>query len=220
MEDTVKDLANIKIKLIEHLKKTYDEAKATELIEKINNMNQEEFIDFLKKQGLIKGEGNSIDQNCVFCSMITGNIPTTKIGENEKAIAILEINPISTGHSMIIPNNHLKDEGSMPQETKDLANQISEILTKTFKPQRVDQIPGNVMGHQIINLLPIYNNETIESERNNETPEGLAKLKDQIEASGPQLIQQSKPTQIEQPEETNNNVLTSENTWLPKGMKP
>ncbi|MDA3836934.1 MAG: HIT domain-containing protein [Nanoarchaeota archaeon] len=219
MEDTTNNLANIKLKLIDHLKKTYDEAKANELIEKINNMNQEAFLEFLKKQGLIKGEGDHA-QNCVFCSMITGNIPTTNIGGNDRAIAILEINPISIGHSMIIPNDHFENEAAMPEEVKELANQISETLTKTFKPQRVDQIPGNVMGHQIINLLPIYNNETIESERNNETPEGLAKLKEQIETSGPKRITQPKPTQIEQPEETNDNILTSENTWLPKRMKP
>ena len=152
----------------------------------------------------------------IFCSMIFGDVPTTKIGENEKAIAILELNPITRGHSLIIPKEHIESEDKLPKEVKELVNEISEKLQKVFNPTRVDQFPGNIMGHEAINLIPIYNEETINSPRQQQTPEQLAKLKKEIELHGPeQISQKEEPEQIETSLETPEEI-NRENTWLPK----
>jgi len=215
MEQTKQDLENIKTKVIEHLKKTYPEDKANEYISNINSMDDGQFTEFLKQQGLIPGKEEEQNQQCIFCSILSGNTPSTKIAENEKAITILELNPITQGHSLIIPKDHLDSEDKLPQEAKDLANQVSENLKKAFNPQRIDIIPGNVMGHQIINLLPIYNNETIESPRQQQTPEALAQLKSQIEKAKPEQITTS-TIQKENQEEDTIETFNSEEIILPK----
>jgi histidine triad (HIT) family protein len=214
MAQTKEDLENIKSKLIEHIKSTYDEAKATEFINNINSMNDEQFIEFLKQQGLLGKEG---EQNqCIFCSMVSGGVPTTKIGENADAISILELNPVSTGHSLIIPKAHLDSKEKFSEEVKNLTKEISEKLQKTFKPSRIDLVEGNVMGHEIINILPIYGEETINSERKQQTPEGLAELKKQIEQAQPEQIESKKePIQLTEPTEENK-VITEEDMILPK----
>ncbi len=218
MTQTKEDLENIKSKLIDHIKSTYDETKANEFINNIDGMNDDQFIEFLKKQGLIGEDGQTKQQTqCIFCSMIYGEVPTTKIDENEKAISILELNSVSAGHSLIIPKEHVESKENLPEEANQLAKQVSEKLQRTFKPSRIDIVPGNVMGHEIINLIPIFKDETINSQRQQQTPESLAELKKQIEDSQPEQIEaQPEPTQIEEPKEEENKVITEEDMILPK----
>ncbi len=216
MADTELDLANIKIKIIEQIKSQYEEPQATEFISKIKDMNDEQFIEFLKQQGMIQGDGKTAQQQCIFCSMVFGEVPTTKIGENEKAISILELNPVTQGHSLIIPKEHIETEDKIPSEAKELADEVSGKIKKAFNPKRIDLIPGHVMGHQLINILPIYNDETIESPRQKQTPEDLAKLKETIDKAQPEQIEEKEKPKEEKTEESKEEEINEKNTWLPK----
>ena len=44
--------------------------------------------------------------DCVFCGIAAGKIPAKKVGESEKALAFLDINPRSKGHTVVIPKGH------------------------------------------------------------------------------------------------------------------
>ena len=46
---------------------------------------------------------------CVFCSIVSGEIPAHKIYEDETTLAFLEIDPSSPGHAMVIPREHIED---------------------------------------------------------------------------------------------------------------
>jgi len=43
---------------------------------------------------------------CIFCKIIRGEIPSLKLFESDKTLAFLDINPLSRGHSLIIPKHH------------------------------------------------------------------------------------------------------------------
>ncbi|MBP7052749.1 MAG: HIT family protein [Phycisphaerae bacterium] len=43
---------------------------------------------------------------CVFCKMVAGEIPVTKVYEDEAVLAFLDIGPISDGHTLVIPKQH------------------------------------------------------------------------------------------------------------------
>lgn len=45
-------------------------------------------------------------EECVFCKIIKGEIPCTKIYENDYTIAFLDINPVVKGHTLVIPKKH------------------------------------------------------------------------------------------------------------------
>lgn len=47
--------------------------------------------------------------NCVFCKIISGDIPSFRVYEDEECIAVLDINPASPGHTLVIPRVHRKD---------------------------------------------------------------------------------------------------------------
>jgi histidine triad (HIT) family protein len=48
-------------------------------------------------------------EDCIFCKIVKGEIPSFKVYEDEKVFAFGDINPISPGHSLIIPKRHAQD---------------------------------------------------------------------------------------------------------------
>jgi len=174
----------------------------------IESMNAEQLEQFLKENGMVNEEGEETQQ-CVFCALANGKMPSTKIGENSKAIAILELNPISPGHALIIPKEHITKGADLDKETKELAVEISKLIQKKMQAKNIIIENSNIMGHESINILPVYENETMKSKRNKQTPEGLAQIKSQIETKEKEIIKEPE----KQKEEIN-----EKNTWLPKRL--
>ena len=47
--------------------------------------------------------------NCIFCKIVKGEIPSYTIYEDEIVKCFLDINPLSTGHTLIVPKKHFRD---------------------------------------------------------------------------------------------------------------
>src|SRR3989344_73698 len=63
----------------------------------------------------------SQESQCPFCLMSEGKINTTKIYEDENFLAVLEINPANTGHTLLFPKRHIKSFSELnEQETEDI----------------------------------------------------------------------------------------------------
>jgi len=124
--------------------------------QQIESMNAEELESFLKQNNLIKSEE---EQKCIFCSIVFGDISSYKIGENKDAVAVLEINPLSKGHSLIIPKKHISSEKEISKETLILAEEIKEKVKKEFDPEEIKIYPSSFLGHIAINILPVYKEE-------------------------------------------------------------
>ncbi len=54
--------------------------------------------------------------DCLFCKMVAGQIPITKIYEDEFVLAFLDIGPISDGHTLVIPKQHFEKLHDCPPE--------------------------------------------------------------------------------------------------------
>jgi histidine triad (HIT) family protein len=48
-------------------------------------------------------------EDCIFCQIVKGRIPSVKVYENERVFAFEDINPISVGHTLIIPKAHAEN---------------------------------------------------------------------------------------------------------------
>ncbi len=58
----------------------------------------------------------SIMDNCIFCRIIAGDIPSRRVYEDENCIATLDIGPASKGHTLIMPKKHFQDLTEMDEE--------------------------------------------------------------------------------------------------------
>lgn len=195
----------IKKQLLEQINSTFPEDKKAEAKSQIESMTGEPFEEFLKQNNLIKSDGSGPDQKCVFCSIVYGEIPSTKIGENEKAVAVLELNPISNSHAIIIPKEHISKEENLPQEAMILAKEIAEKIKEKYNPKDITFFNTTMFGHVVINILPIYTNETKDSPKKQSTPEELKQISDELSSSKKEEIT----------EEKSQEEINEKNTWLP-----
>ena len=194
----------IKKQLLEQIDSTFPEDKKAEAKAQIESMTGEPFEEFLKQNNLIKSDGSQPGQKCVFCSIVYGEIPSTKIGENEKAIAVLELNPISKAHAIVIPKEHITKEEDLPSEARVLAKEIAEKIKEKFNAKDITFFNTNMFGHEIINILPVYTNETKDSPKKQSTPEELKQISNELSKVDESPIE-------EKPQEE----INEKNTWLP-----
>ncbi|MEK6840709.1 MAG: HIT domain-containing protein [Nanoarchaeota archaeon] len=167
---------NFKKQLIEQIESSFPEDKKEFAISQIESMDSEQLEKFLIKNRLLKKAGaNTGVGHCVFCSIVFGDIKSHKIAENSKAIAVLEINPVSKGHAIIIPKEHITSEKELPPQVSELSKKVSSLIKKRLKPQEIKIENLNILGHEFINIIPVYDGEST-SERKPTSPEELEDL--------------------------------------------
>jgi diadenosine tetraphosphate (Ap4A) HIT family hydrolase len=154
---TEEEVIQVKDQLMGQVENFPDEQR-NEAISQINAMNAEQLEDFLIKNNLIKG-GN----NCIFCSIASGETPSYKIDENNEAVAVLDINPLSEGQALVIPKQH-KPIDEVPS-AMELAQKISKLLKSKLKADEVKTETNNIQGHGIINVVPIYKGKKLERKK-------------------------------------------------------
>lgn len=97
------------------------------------------------------------EENCIFCQIIKGQLPCYKIYENDNFIVFLSINPVSIGHSLIVPKKHYRWVWDYPDlgEYFNLTKKILKAIKKAFDADMVYQfVAGNEIHHAHIWLFP------------------------------------------------------------------
>ncbi len=148
--------------------------------EHIKNLNEEQLEEFLKQNKIQTSSASEVEKSstsfaskCIFCSIINNETPSYKIAENKKAIAILEINPLSRGHIIVIPNEHTTID-KLSKSSLGLAQKIAKKIKKKLKPEDVKIETSSIQGHAIINVIPLHKDEEIKKKKASE--EELQKL--------------------------------------------
>jgi histidine triad (HIT) family protein len=98
--------------------------------------------------------------DCIFCKISEGKIPSFKVYEDERFLAFLDINPVNPGHTLLIPKKHVDNlfdiEEPLYSELFKTAKKLSKPLTKAMGAKRVGVIvEGFLVHHAHIHLIPI-----------------------------------------------------------------
>lgn len=102
--------------------------------------------------------------DCLFCKMHAGEIPTKTVYENEFVKAIMDINPTSNGHVLIIPKKHVVDFMEMDNETlghiNDALKIIKEMVYKALNPDGTVLVVNygltQEVKHYHLHIIPAY----------------------------------------------------------------
>lgn len=68
--------------------------------------------------------------DCLFCKIIAGEIPSTKVYEDEKVLAFRDINPMAPTHILVIPKCHIPSVDGITGENSAIVAHIFEIIPK------------------------------------------------------------------------------------------
>ena len=197
-----KDTSNIKRQLIENIEANLPKDKGDVLKRQIVSMSDEQLESFLKKSG-------TQNEGCIFCSIASGKTDSFKINENDSAVAVLEINPASKGHVLIIPKEHVSLESFSP-EIKRFAGEVAQILKERLNPKDIEISSQDFGGHGVLNLVPVHKGESINSGRNKITKEELKEISETL-VKKEEIKEEPKKEKKPKPER-----ISDKKFWLPK----
>lgn len=110
-------------------------------------------------------------ENCIFCKIANGEIPAATLYEDEDFRVILDLNPASLGHALILPKAHAANLFELPDETAAkalvLAKRISEKLKNGLNADGLNVIQNNgeaagqTVFHFHMHLIPRYEDDTV-----------------------------------------------------------
>lgn len=109
--------------------------------------------------------------DCIFCKIIAGEIPSKTVYEDDNYKAILDISPASKGHVIILPKNHADNIFEISDEDASgimiVAKKIAAKLKKVFDCDGVNilqnngEVAGQTVFHLHVHVIPRYENDNI-----------------------------------------------------------
>lgn len=109
------------------------------------------------------------DDNCIFCKIANGEIPSATLYEDEDFRVILDLRPATKGHALILPKNHFANLFEIPEDIEAkafvLAQKMATKMKKVFDcdgfniVQNNGTTAGQTVFHFHIHLIPRYDKD-------------------------------------------------------------
>lgn len=109
---------------------------------------------------------------CVFCNIIEGNIPSSKIYEDDDVLAILDISQATKGHTLVMPKKHYENILQIPEDdyikVMSKVKKIAQVILKAFDAKGLNilnncnEVSGQTVMHFHVHIIPRYNTDDIQ----------------------------------------------------------
>jgi histidine triad (HIT) family protein len=111
------------------------------------------------------------DPDCLFCKIVAGEIPSTRVDEDERTVAFMDINPATKGHLLVVPREHSSDLLEVPGEDLDAVMRMAQKLAKRVT-ERLDADGVNLLNscgpaawqtvfHFHVHVIPRYDTDPL-----------------------------------------------------------
>lgn len=104
--------------------------------------------------------------DCIFCKIIAGEIPSSKVYEDDQVIAFLDISQVTPGHTLVVPKQHFRNLLEMDADSaSQLFARVPDIARKVMKATGAkgmnilnnnEEIAGQTVFHTHVHLAPRY----------------------------------------------------------------
>lgn len=111
------------------------------------------------------------DNNCIFCKIANGEIPSSTLYEDEKVRVILDISPASKGHALILPKEHY---ANLYEISDEMASHVIKTAKKMAKKMQEElgaeglnvvqnngELAGQTVFHYHMHLIPRYQGDKV-----------------------------------------------------------
>ena len=93
--------------------------------------------------------------DCLFCKIVAGEIPSTKVYEDEKALAFRDIAPMAPTHILVIPKNHIPSVDGITAENSAVVAHIFEVIPAIAKAE------GLTDGYRVVSNCGDHAGQTV-----------------------------------------------------------
>ena len=113
-------------------------------------------------------ETQAFDADCIFCKIISGELPSRRIYEDDRAVAFLDIGAWHRGHALVVPKRHVPDMLTGPGTLPEIAPAIDAVARLLMQRLAADGInvlssSGEAAGQEVFHLhvhvVPRYADE-------------------------------------------------------------
>ena len=94
-------------------------------------------------------------ENCLFCKIVAGEIPSTKVYEDEKILAFRDIAPMAPVHILVIPKMHIGSVAEISEENSAVVAHIFEAIAKIAKAE------GLTDGYRVVSNCGDHGGQTV-----------------------------------------------------------
>ena len=111
------------------------------------------------------------DENCIFCKIANGEIPSRTLYEDEDFRVIMDLAPATKGHSLILPKQHYKNLYEIADDTAakvlPLAKKMANLMTEKLGCdgfniiQNTNEVAGQTVFHFHMHLIPRYSQDNV-----------------------------------------------------------
>ena len=120
------------------------------------------------------------DENCIFCKIVAGEIPSRTLFEDEDFKVMLDVGPAAKGHALIIPKAHYADiyelPGELAGEAMKLAKRMATHMTTMLNCdgfnilQNNGEVAGQTVFHLHMHVIPRYKDDKVQITWDNGEP--------------------------------------------------
>ena len=114
-------------------------------------------------------KGNMKDNNCIFCKIANGEVPSRTIEENDMFRVVLDVGPATKGHALILPKDHYTNLYDLPEETAAQVYKMAKKLAIKMKEklgcdgvnivQNNESAAGQTVFHFHMHVIPRYKDD-------------------------------------------------------------
>jgi histidine triad (HIT) family protein len=113
-------------------------------------------------------ENQATDPNCIFCKIISGELPSRRIYEDDRAVAFLDIGAWHRGHAVVVPRRHVPDMINGPGAFPEIAPAVEAVARLLMHRLAADginvlsstgQVAGQEVFHLHVHVVPRYADE-------------------------------------------------------------
>jgi histidine triad (HIT) family protein len=133
--------------------------------------------------------------NCIFCKILAGEIPSTTVYEDDDFKAILDVNPAARGHVIILPKRHAANIYELPDEDAGKIMIVAKKIAKALKQaygcdgvnilQNNGEAAGQTVFHLHVHVIPRFEKDTVQiGWKPGETPEDMKTIAEEIRKGG------------------------------------
>jgi histidine triad (HIT) family protein len=100
-------------------------------------------------------KGGKTMNDCLFCKIIAGEIPCSKVYENEKVLAFRDIHPQAPVHILVVPKTHINGASDVTAENSRLVSDCFEAIAEIAKQEKLDA------GYRVVNNCGVNAGQTV-----------------------------------------------------------
>jgi histidine triad (HIT) family protein len=136
------------------------------------------------------------DPNCIFCKVVAGEIPGEQIDSDERTVTVMDINPATRGHAVVITRNHVPNLMEIDDEdllaAMQAARRATDLMRRTLAPagfnilHNIGRAAWQSIFHFHVHVIPRYEDDPLQLPWLPEPadPAELAQVADELRTGG------------------------------------